>query len=112
MRRLETLDLRTEKVGEEVVEEEEVDRTDTTTEEACVVGLASLVGSDQEVVAVAAVEEAAEGEEEVEDVEVVTVVDAGLPRVTGRATDVMGVRVRGIGGNFLLLNCAYFMGII
>lgn len=68
-----------EKVGDK---EEEVGR-DSTTEETCLVGLDSLVGSDQEeeVVAVAVEEEAAE-EEEVADVEVVTVADAGLLLVT------------------------------
>lgn len=93
-----------EKVGEEVVEAEEVvDMIDTTIEAACLVELVSLVGSDQEVVAVAAVEGVAVGEEEVVDVEVVTVVDAGLPRATDRAAGVTGVRVKGIGGNFFIV---------
>ena len=86
-----------EKVGDK---EEEVGR-DSTTEETCLVGLDSLVGSDQEeevVVAVVAEEEAAE-EEEVVDVEVVTVADAGLLLVT-----VIGemVKAKEIGGEYCL----------
>lgn len=81
-----------EKVGDK---EEEVGK-DSTIEETCLVGLDSLVGSDQEevVVPVAAEEEVAE-EEEVVDVEAVTVADAGLLLVT-----VIGEmeRAKGIGG--------------
>ena len=94
--RLETLDSRTGKIGEE--EAVEADRIDTTTEETCLVDLANLVDSDLvvvEEVVVAADEEAAGDEEVVVDVEAVTVVDADSLRAIG----VTVARAKGIGGD-------------
>lgn len=93
-RRLETLDSRTGKIGEE--EAAAVGRIDTTTEETCLVDLANLVDSDLVAAAVVAdVDEEAAGEEEVVvDVEAVTVADADSLRAIG----VTVARAKVIGG--------------